>query len=69
MNIQLFGIPIFRYAVIKTKDYRGIKTVFFGILLLTFGIGYQEGYHHHMSFGILNTEVFFGFTLKDRMLP
>ena len=69
MNITLFGIPIFRYVIIKTRDYRGIKTVFFGILLLTFGIGYQEVYHHHMSFGILNTEVFFGFTLKDRMLP
>tara|TARA_R110000744_G_scaffold40374_6_gene91606 strand:+ start:5758 stop:5967 length:210 start_codon:yes stop_codon:yes gene_type:complete len=69
MNITLFGAPLFKYISIKTKDYRGVKIVFFGILLLTLGIGYQEGYHHHMSFGILNTEIFLGFTLKDKTMP
>ena len=69
MNIRLYGISLFKYAIIKTQDYRGVKIVLFSMLLLTLGIGSQEGYHHHISFGILNTEVFFGFTLKDRMLP
>jgi len=69
MNIILFGFPVFRYVRVKQTDYRGIKLVLFGILLFTIGIGVQKGYHHHMSIGILNTELFLGFAIKDRMLP
>ena len=69
MNVILFGLPIFKYAKIIKDDYRGIKVVLCGVLMFTVGIGVHKGYHHHFSIGLLNTELFFGFAIKDRMLP
>jgi hypothetical protein len=69
LRISLFGLPLFRYVRIRQPDYRGIKVVLLGILLLTIGIGAQKGYHHHMSIGLFNTEIFLGFAIKDRILP
>ena len=69
LRISLFGLPLFKYVRIRQPDYRGIKVVLLGILLLTIGIGAQKGYHHHMSIGLFNTEIFLGFAIKDRILP
>ena len=69
MNVILFGLPIFKYAKIIKNDYRGIKVVLCGVFVFTVGIGIHKGYHHHFSIGLLNTELFFGFAIKDRMLP
>jgi len=46
-----------------------MKLVLFGTILLTAGIGHEEGYHHHLSFGILNLEIFLGFSVKDQIMP
>ena len=69
MNIILFVLPILKNAKIIKEDYRGIKVILFGVLMFTVGIGIHKGYHHHFSIGLLNTELFFGFAIKDRMLP
>ena len=69
MNLQIFGLPIFKYARILRNDYKGIKLVLFGAFLFTVGIGKHKGYHHHMSIGLFNLELFFGFAFKDKMLP
>ena len=69
MQLKIFGVPMFRCANIKKPEYKGIKLVLFGTILLTAGIGHEEGYHHHLSFGLLNLEIFLGFSVKDRMLP
>ena len=69
MQLKIFGIPIFRYANIKKPDYKGMKLVLFGTILFTAGIGHEEGYHHHLSFGIFNLEFFLGISMKDQVLP
>jgi hypothetical protein len=69
MNISLFGFPIFKYVKIIKHDYKGIKIVLFGTLMFTVGIGVEKGYHHHISIGVFNIEIFLGFAIKDRMLP
>ena len=69
MQLKIFGIPIFRYANIKKPEYKGMKLVLFGVILFTAGIGHEEGYHHHLSFGLLNLEIFLGFSMKDKVMP
>lgn len=69
MNIILFGLPIFKSIKISKKDYRGIKVVLFGVFMFTAGIGIHKGYHYHFSTGFLNTEIFLGFAINNRILP
>jgi len=69
MKLKILGMPIFRYHNIVKNNYKGAKLVLFGTILLTAGIGHDEGYHHHFSFGLFNLELFFGLSMKSRILP